>query len=98
MKTTTLYAVFREGAYRHECAGVFSTLEAAAACADALAEGDVDHHHSYDVVPFRLDEPAQVSASRHPGNSPTIHEEEWIYSIRRGEGPQQRMLPTAANG
>lgn len=52
----TVYAVFKEGIYRHECAGVFSVLERAKqVAAECLERGD--GHHSFEVVPFEVDAP-----------------------------------------
>ena len=50
-----VFAVFRQGVYRHECGGIFTTLERAVEVAQARAEADVDSYHSYTVVPFTLD-------------------------------------------
>lgn len=51
-----LYAVFKEAVYRHECGGIFSTLEKAENAAKDLRDGEPDSHHNYVVVPFYLDE------------------------------------------
>lgn len=50
-----VFAVFKEGIYRHECGGVFSTLAAATDAAKRLIAGEYDNHHDYTVVPFDLD-------------------------------------------
>lgn len=50
-----VYAVFKFNVYRHECGGVFSTLEAALVAAERCIAGERDDHHSYEVVPFELD-------------------------------------------
>jgi hypothetical protein len=50
-----IYVVFQEAVYRHGCGGVFTTREAAVACAIDLAVNDIDNHHDYHVVPFVLD-------------------------------------------
>lgn len=50
-----LFAVFREGVYRHECGGIFSTVDSAVEAAVALITGECDHYHSYVIVPFDLD-------------------------------------------
>lgn len=63
----TVYCVFKEGVYRHECGGVFSTLELAEEAANQLAKGDRDLWHEYIVVPFELDAltpQAQVDRSK----------------------------------
>jgi hypothetical protein len=49
-----LYAVFKEAVYRHECGGIFATLDDAVIAADTLAENDVDNHHIYQVYDFTL--------------------------------------------
>jgi hypothetical protein len=51
----TVYAVFKEGVYRHECGGIFSTQEAAINAAKFLIAGESDDWHTYSVVPFELD-------------------------------------------
>lgn len=53
---TTLYAVFREGVQRHECGGIFDTLDAAKSAARSLIVLEPDDYHSYCVVPFVLNE------------------------------------------
>lgn len=50
-----LFAVFKTGVYRHECGGVFSTLDAATDAAKRLLAGERDNYHDYHVVPFDLD-------------------------------------------
>lgn len=50
-----VYAVFKEGAYRHECGGIFSTQEAAERAASELINGEKDDHHDYKVFDFKLD-------------------------------------------
>ncbi len=51
----TIYAVFREGVYRHECVGVFSSQEKAEDAARAVVAVERDDWHSYRVHPFELD-------------------------------------------
>lgn len=68
--TTLLYAVFKVGVYRHECGGVFSTLEVAEAAARGLIVGERDDYHDYEVVPFVLDETTPQSAGNGPRESP----------------------------
>ena len=50
-----IFAVFKEGAYRHECGGIFSTLDKAKDAALVLITNEPDHHHTYAIVPFDLD-------------------------------------------
>lgn len=50
-----LFAVFREGVYRHECAGIFSTAEDAVFAAAGVIAMEGDSYHHYEVVPFVLD-------------------------------------------
>lgn len=49
-----VYAVFKEGVYRHQCGGVFGTVQEAIIAASELAQEDVDNYHSYDVYGFEL--------------------------------------------
>ena len=41
--------------HRHECGGVFSTLELAKEAARCLLEGEPDNYHAYDIIMFELD-------------------------------------------
>ena len=50
-----VYAVFKTGVYRHECGGVFSTIEAAEQAAERLISGERDDYHQYEMVAFDLD-------------------------------------------
>ena len=50
-----IYVVFRNGVYRHECGGIFSTFELAKSAAKCLLEGEPDDYHYYDIVMFELD-------------------------------------------
>lgn len=78
---TEVFAVFREGIYRHECGGVFSTLGAAKACALELARTDGDDYHTYEVVPFVLDQLPELGAGT-GSRSPAIEEAERAFSCR----------------
>lgn len=73
-----VFAVFRQGVYRHECGGIFSTREAAIECADALVLSDNDSWHDYEVVPFALDVRCEVGTATF--HSPPINEPDAIYS------------------
>lgn len=64
-----VYAVFKEGVYRHECAGIFTSEDRAKQVADAwLAKGD--GYHEWHVVPFEMD---VVNETLRPG-----YEGDWI--------------------
>lgn len=76
-----VYCVFQQGVYRHECGGVFSALRHAIDAADALAAGDRDSHHSYDVVEFELGVRCPTKPSRM--YSPDIQEQEALYSVSK---------------
>lgn len=52
----TLYAVFREGIYRHECGGVFDSVINAEQAREVLIGWDIDSYHEYTIVPFVLNE------------------------------------------
>lgn len=54
-----VFVVFKEGVYRHECAGVFSKADTATRIADERLAGG-DHYHQWTVVPFELDVPVPV--------------------------------------
>ena len=51
-----VYAVFKYAIYRHQCGGIFTSLDLATQAAISLRDGEIDSHHSYEVVPFVLDE------------------------------------------
>lgn len=50
----TLYALFREGVYRHECGGIFKTPDAAKLAIESLTQQEPDHYHNWICVPFDL--------------------------------------------
>jgi hypothetical protein len=50
-----LFAVFKEGVYRHECGGIFGSKGLAVLAAEKLRDGESDDYHSYSIVPFNLD-------------------------------------------
>lgn len=77
-----VFAVFREGVYRHQCGGVFSSREAAICVADKLAANDVDDWHTYDVVPYTIDSASPVGDSSFR-SSPQIIESKAIHSSRK---------------
>jgi len=66
-----LFCVFQEGVYRHECVGVFGSIEKAKDAANRIAAADSDDYHSYDVFDFTLNEVGK--------------EDRALYSVRRGE-------------
>ena len=81
-----VWAVFREGSYRHECGGIFTVQARAIDCAKALAEADADNHHEYTVVPFKIDAPSEISRSaRYRGPSPLIVEADPVFICRRAK-------------
>ena len=51
-----VYAVFKYCNYRHQCGGIFTSLDSAIQAAMSLRDGERDDHHSYEVVPFILDQ------------------------------------------
>ena len=56
-RAVELYAVFKQGVQRHECAGVVSTVALAEATARSCLVGESDDYHTYVVVAFCLDVP-----------------------------------------
>lgn len=73
-----VYAVFKRGIYRHECAGVFISAEEAMAWARELALVEDDGYHNLEVVSFELNKRADVA----PGLD--IHEAPPIY-VAKGQ-------------
>ncbi len=59
MSERTVWAVFKEGVYRHECGGIFTSLEKATAAAEQLAIAEKDDYHRFEVVPFTVDSVTQ---------------------------------------
>jgi hypothetical protein len=51
-----IFVILKEGVYRHECCGVYTTEEIAAESARALAEADSDDYHSYIVIPYTVNQ------------------------------------------
>lgn len=49
-----VYVVFKEGVYRQECGGIFTTREAAVTAAKALLLGERDDYHTYEIIAFPL--------------------------------------------
>ena len=86
----TVFAVFKQGVYRHECGGIFSTLDEAIKCARALAENDRDEYHSYEVLPFEVDSHVEVTPPEGIWDSPEIAEPAWIFTIRKGSDGYQK--------
>lgn len=72
-----LYAVFQQGVYRHDCVGVFDTLDLAVAAADGAAEAEIDNHHSFEVFQYVLNQQAGE------GNA--------LYRVRRNEALEKRQ-------
>ena len=52
----TLYCVFQEGVYRHDCEGVYDTFEAAVEAANSVAADDRDDYHNYEVTAYELNQ------------------------------------------
>lgn len=51
---TIVYAVFKEGMFRHECGGIFDTEQQARDAADALKKNECDDYHQFVVLPFHI--------------------------------------------
>jgi len=49
-----VYAVFKDGVYRHECYGIFDTESEAKSGAEFAAKNDIDDYHTYEVLPFTM--------------------------------------------
>ena len=76
------YALFKEGAYRQGCFGIFTNRKEAIDVANKIAESDHDDYHTYDVVPFVLDEKLPI---KHLGmySSPDAEERLKIHSVKK---------------
>lgn len=78
-----VFAVFREGVYRHECCGIFTDKDKAIACADAAADADGDSWHEYRVYPFTLNVPTPMGKYFSGVYSPSVDEADAVYSIKK---------------
>lgn len=94
-----VYLVFKTGVYRHECGGVFSTLERAREAAQKFLDGEPDAYHDYEISKFTLDVPTeQTPKSGKPNAHYTqsggqLFEDEAVEVISRipGTRPWQRI-------
>ena len=77
-----VYAVFKQGVYRHQCGGVTSDKRKAIRWADELAAADIDSYHEYEVVPFVLGQRAALFNADYRGLA-TFAEAEPIYTTRK---------------
>ncbi len=80
--STTVYAVFREGVYRHECGGIFSSQEAAIDAAKSFAELEPDSWHHFEVMPFDLDARTEMVSSR-DGRVNVWQEKKPVFSVQK---------------
>lgn len=78
-----VYAVFKLGNYRHECAGVFVSAEEAITWARELALVEDDGYHDLEVISFDLNRRAEIG----PGLN--IHEAPAIY-VAKGKSKRDR--------
>lgn len=53
-----IFAVFKQGNYRHACGGIFSTFDLALKTAKKLILGEKDNYHRYEIFAFDLDVPS----------------------------------------
>lgn len=87
----TVYCVFKHGIYRHECGGVFQSLEFAVQAAKLLAQGEPDDWHWYEVIPFEMNRQTEQD-DRNPNSN--MKEPEAVYwchkhkngTIKEGKG------------
>lgn len=66
-----LYALFREGIYRHECGGVFTDIDSAKAAIKKLRDSEPDDYHSWKCIAF---EPNKVTPVYSSGDK-------WLHKI-----------------
>lgn len=84
-----LFIVHKKGVYRHECGGVFSSLDLAISSCNKLHEGDRDSYHAYEVRAHELDAatdqtPASEPRQSRPGEywqGGDLNEGDVLYSI-----------------
>jgi hypothetical protein len=96
-----VYAVFKTGVYRHECAGIFSTPDAADAAAERCISGERDDYHDYKVVAFELDAVTpQTTLVKLPGGmlgGGGLEEAEALCTWSRINGVVSKQLNVAHN-
>jgi hypothetical protein len=71
-----LFAVFKQGVYRHECGGIYDSIELAKKSANTFCESDYDSYHCWEVVEFELNEPT-------PAIDDNLVENQPIYTVRK---------------
>ncbi len=74
-------AVFREGVYRHECVGIFTTYDLAFQAARAAADADVDSYHRYEGREFILNHPVPIEPGARGTGSPLLIEAPILFSV-----------------
>ena len=88
-----LYAVFKTAVYRHECAGIFTSIDKAEEAAIKCLRGERDAHHHYEITPFVLDEvtpQSSVSEKRYLGGE--LEEMESILRFKMINGTIKREV------
>ncbi len=55
-----VYAVFKTGVYRHECGGIFKTIEEAEFAAEHFLRNEFDNYHEFDIVSFEVGEMSKI--------------------------------------
>ena len=84
-----IYSVFKQGVYRHECGGMFSTEEMARSEAMRLIAGEGDDYHQFEVAMYELDKLAPaVEPSARPCRYDDIFDEAgvWIVTYKKKDG------------
>lgn len=71
-----LFTVFKEGVFRHECAGIYDSIELATVAANTFCENDADGYHSWDVVEFELNKHTHIEGD-------CVIENNAIYTVRK---------------
>lgn len=79
---TTLYAVFKQGAYRHECLGIFDDDLEAKVVAEHAATTGSDHYHRFEVVPFELNKRTPLDGPANAYYGPNYDEPEPIHTAK----------------
>lgn len=62
----SVFVVFRQGVYRHECGGVFLTLDQAISAAVEHIKTEKDEYHTYTVHEFEIGVPIKWELSETP--------------------------------
>ena len=83
-----VYLVVQNGFYRHDVFGILSDKQKAIDLADDLARTDGDGYHTYQVIPFQLDEEVPRKWVSWRGGFHGAAENEPVHTVSKEEPAQ----------